>query len=151
MSVHQGKFTVKVSELEPKLIQLFLFMKLHALFTTILSSLVYLVNAQTVYSIDASTIPEKPRYEHLKLGGAGPDGQSISVNNHYVELNGKPWIPITAEFHYCRYPQRYWDESLKKIKTGGINIIATYVFWNIHEQHEGKFDWSGDNDLRKFV
>ncbi|RKD18971.1 hypothetical protein BCY91_13925 [Pelobium manganitolerans] len=126
-------------------------MKLHALFTTILSSLVYLVNAQTVYSIDASTIPEKPRYEHLKLGGAGPDGQSISVNNHYVELNGKPWIPITAEFHYCRYPQRYWDESLKKIKTGGINIIATYVFWNIHEQHEGKFDWSGDNDLRKFV
>ena len=33
------------------------------------------------------------------------------------------------------------------MKAGGINVIATYVFWNMHEEHEGKFNWTGDRDL----
>src|SRR5262249_47172266 len=56
-----------------------------------------------------------------------------------------------GEFHYVRYPREYWDESLKKMKAGGISIVATYVFWNVHEQTEGRFDWSGDRDLRRFI
>ncbi|MEJ6980082.1 beta-galactosidase [Pedobacter sp. P351] len=125
-------------------------MKLNALLTVFLAG-TFCAHSQNIYTIDASAIPPKPRTEHLKLGGNGPNGQSISVNNEYVQLNGKPWIPITAEFHYTRYPQKYWDESLKKIKAGGVNVVATYVFWNIHEQTEGKFNFSGDNDLRKFL
>ncbi|MBV5349238.1 beta-galactosidase, partial [bacterium] len=50
-----------------------------------------------------------------------------------------------------RYPNRYWDESIKKIKAGGINIIATYVFWNIHEEKEGTYRWDGDRDLKAFI
>lgn len=103
------------------------------------------------YEINAAVAPMKLYSDHLKLGGSNPNGETISVNNYFISKNSKPFIPITGEFHFSRYPSQYWDESIKKMKAGGINIIATYVFWNIHEEHEGKFRWDGDRDLKKFI
>jgi len=37
------------------------------------------------------------------------------------------------------------------MKAGGINTVATYVFWNMHERTPDHFDWSGDLDLRRFI
>ena len=37
------------------------------------------------------------------------------------------------------------------MKAGGINIVATYVFWSMHEEHEGEFTWQGERDLRHFI
>ena len=109
------------------------------------------VVAQTrEYKIDISKASIAIKNE-LKLGGTGKAGEKISVNNYYISRNDKPIIAITGEFHFTRYPKQYWEESIKKMKAGGINMIATYVFWNIHEEKEGKFDWSGNKDLRTFV
>lgn len=80
-----------------------------------------------------------------------PDGQTISVNSRYLMLNAKPWLPVMGEFHYTRYPERYWEEEILKMKAGGIQIVSTYVFWIHHEEAEGQFDWSGRRDLGKFV
>ena len=123
----------------------------HTLLASIFCCLVAVGSAQQTYSIDASAMPTATRNNHLKLGGPGKNGELVSVNNQYISLNGKPWIPITGEFHYSRYPNQYWDESLKKMKAGGINTVATYVFWNIHETEEGKFEWSEDRNLKKFL
>lgn len=103
------------------------------------------------YEINSAVAPMKLYSDHLKLGGSNPNGETISVNNYFISKNGKPFIPITGEFHFSRYPSQYWDESIKKMKAGGINIIATYVFWNIHEEKEGNFRWDGDRDLKKFI
>jgi len=103
------------------------------------------------YEINAAVAPMRLYSDHLKLGGSNPNGETISVNNYFISKNGKPFIPITGEFHFSRYPSQYWDESIRKMKAGGINIIATYVFWNIHEEREGKFRWDGDRDLKKFI
>ncbi len=103
------------------------------------------------YEINAAVAPMKLYSDHLKLGGSNPNGETISVNNYFISKNNKPFIPITGEFHFSRYPSQYWDESIKKMKAGGINIIATYVFWNIHEENEGKFRWDGDRDLKRFI
>ena len=56
-----------------------------------------------------------------------------------------------GEFHFSRYPQNEWREELLKMKAGGVDVVATYVFWIHHEEIEGQWDWSGDRDLRKFV
>jgi beta-galactosidase len=88
---------------------------------------------------------------HLKLGGINNKGEKIAINNYYLLMNDKPVIPVTGEFHFSRYPEKYWDESIRKMKAGGVNVIATYVFWIIHEEKEGIFDWAGDKNLRKFV
>ncbi len=108
-------------------------------------------SAQTIHEIDIN-IPEPKFYSsHLKLGGTNLKGDKISVNNYFLSFNDKPFIPVTGEFHFSRYANQYWDESIRKIKAGGINTIATYVFWNIHEQKENVFNWKADNDLRRFV
>jgi beta-galactosidase len=107
--------------------------------------------AQTTYYINIDK-PEKEIIKgHLDLGGSNPSGDKITVNSYYIELNGKPFFPIIGEFHFSRYPAEYWEESIRKMKAGGITTIATYVFWNLHEREEGNFDWTGDLNLRRFL
>ena len=103
------------------------------------------------YRLDLA-VPDKKIYQdHLELGDTNFLLESIAFNNYYMLKNGKPYIPITGEFHYSRYPNKYWEESIQKMKAGGINTIATYVFWIMHEEVEGKFVWTGDYNLRKFI
>ncbi|MHC4913655.1 MAG: beta-galactosidase, partial [Planctomycetota bacterium] len=103
------------------------------------------------YSLDL-THPEKEIFRgHLKLGGSNPQGQTVSFTNYYMEMNGEPVLPVMGELHYSRYPRKYWEEEIRKCKAGGMDIIPTYVFWNLHEEEEGVFDFSGDRDLRRFV
>ena len=108
-------------------------------------------SAQTIHEIDVNISEPKFYSSHLKLGGTNSKGDKISVNNYFLSFNDKPFIPVTGEFHFSRYANQYWDESIRKIKAGGINIIATYVFWNIHEEKENVFNWKADNNLRRFV
>lgn len=103
------------------------------------------------YTIDARVKPSELRWEHLKMGDKNFKGEEIEINNHYLTINGKPSIPISGEIHFSRYPNAHWNEAIQKMKAGGINLIATYVFWNMHEEHEGQFNWEGDNNLRKFI
>lgn len=106
---------------------------------------------QKKYSIDISGAVKKVIEGQLKLGGSDPSGNKFSVNNYFISYNDKAFIPITGEFHYSRYPEKYWNESIKKMKAGGISMIATYVFWNMHEEKQGVFNWAGNRNLRKFV
>jgi hypothetical protein len=109
------------------------------------------VQAQTTYKIDIAQPEMKILRGHLDLGGENPDGEEIAVNNYYIEKDGKPFFPVVGEFHYSRFPEEYWEEEILKMKAGGINVVSTYVFWNLHERQEGSFDWSGDLNLRKFI
>lgn len=122
------------------------------LFTLYLGFMAFAVCfGQSNYSINID-VPEKEIVRgHLDLGGTNPNGDSINVNSYYITYNGKPFFPVIGEFHYSRYPAQYWEESIRKMKAGGINVIATYVFWNIHERTEGVFDWSGNLNLRHFA
>ncbi len=122
---------------------------------------VSLVSSQTtrpanqIFTIDASRQEAAPETGYLEMGsafaGRSPDGSTLAVNSRYLMLDGKPWLPVMGEFHFSRYPQKYWEEELLKMKAGGVQIIATYIFWIHHEEIEGQFDWSGQKDLRTFV
>lgn len=107
--------------------------------------------AQTSYQIDVSQVSSVVKRGHLDLGGSNAKGDSIAVNSFYIERKGQPYIPVIGEFHYSRYPHQYWEEEIKKIKAGGITVVATYVFWNMHEFKEGRFDWTGDLNVREFT
>lgn len=109
------------------------------------------VQAQNVYEISVSKVSKKIYTGHLKLGGTSSVGGSIEVNSFYMSQNGQPILPVMGEFHYCRFPADQWEEAILKMKAGGLTIIPTYVFWNVHEEKEGVFDWSGNKDLRRFV
>ena len=90
--------------------------------------------------------------ESFNMGTAvNPAGTTISLDRHSLLVDGKPWTPVMGEFHYSRYPENEWLAELRKMKAGGIDIVATYVFWIHHEEIEGQWEWAGDKNLRRFV
>lgn len=95
--------------------------------------------------------PQKLLSGHLNLGGSNPAGERIDVNSAYFTRGEKPWIPVMGEFHFSRCRREEWAAELGKMKAGGITLVSTYLFWIYHEEMEGEFDFSGDNDIRAFV
>jgi len=87
----------------------------------------------------------------LPFCGRTMDGGEYSVNTQYFMRNGRPILPIMGEFHFSRYHLEEWEEAILKMRSGGIEIIATYVFWIHHEEKEGEWDFNGCRNLRAFL
>ncbi len=85
------------------------------------------------------------------FSGVSAKGDTISFNNYYMEKNGRPFIPVSGEFHYSRMDECRWEDEIIKMRLGGVNIVATYLFWNHIEEEENVFDFTGQRDLRRFV
>lgn len=76
--------------------------------------------------------------------------QNFTIGKSTFLLNGKPFTVKAAELHYTRIPAPYWEYRIEMCKALGMNTICLYVFWNIHEQTEGQFDFTGQNDIAAF-
>lgn len=83
--------------------------------------------------------------------GTTPDGRKLGFTNYYMTMDDQPFFGISGEYHFSRVLEDEWEDSVLKCKAGGINIIATYVLWNVHEEDEGHFRWDGRRNLRKFL
>ncbi|GAA1589671.1 beta-galactosidase [Kribbella karoonensis] len=103
-----------------------------------------MTDAITVRSIKATA---RVRREHAVVMG----DQELGANRQYLVRAGRPWIPVMGEFHFSRYPAAEWSAELRKLRSGGITVVSSYVLWHLHEERRGEFDWSGDLDLRRFV
>lgn len=80
-----------------------------------------------------------------------PDGRSIGMNARYLTRDGLPWLPVMGEVHFARLPETQCNDSLAKVKSAGVDIVASYVMWRYHEPRAGHYDWSGRLNLRRFV
>lgn len=90
--------------------------------------------------------------DHFTFGSSTtPDGNELLVDSRGLVMNGYHLLPVMGEIHYSRVPAADWKRELQKMKSGGITIVSTYVFWNHHEKQKGVWDWTGNNDLRRFV
>lgn len=74
----------------------------------------------------------------------GWDQQSLIIGGHRV-------VPVMGEVHYSRLPADEWASAVRHMKSGGVTILATYVFWNHIEEQEGIYRWDGQRDLRRFL
>lgn len=101
-------------------------------------------------TIDLTGIKLEPVKQLGPFGGSN-GRESYAVTTRFLVKNGKACFPVMGEFHYSRYPAEYWNESLLKMKAGGIDVVSTYVFWIHHEEKQGKYDWSGNKNLRRFL
>lgn len=102
-------------------------------------------------SFNCKTMPRTLRKGHLKMGDSDLNSNRIDVNSLYLTENEKPILPIMGEFHFSRYNPENWEEELIKMKSCGISVIASYFFWNHHEETEGLFDFTGRRDVRAFI
>ena len=102
------------------------------------------------YKIDLGKVTP-PTVKYLQLGHSGPVGKEIRINNLYLEEGGIPQLPVMGEIHYNRMDSRYWRDALLKMKASGIDIVATYCIWSLHEEFEGELSWEGHLNLRRFI
>ena len=77
--------------------------------------------------------------------------QEITWDKYSLMFDGRRVCPVMGEVHYSRIPAAEWAEEVRKMKEGGVTVIACYVFWNHVEETEGIFDWSGQRNLRQFL
>ncbi|MBQ9196112.1 MAG: beta-galactosidase [Clostridia bacterium] len=105
-----------------------------------------------MYRLDLKDIPEKRVYPlSEKFSGRDPAGREIGFTNYYMTVDGKPFFGVSGEMHFCRVSPDQWEDAIVKMQCGGINMLSTYVFWNVHEEEEGVFRFDGCRNLRAFL
>jgi hypothetical protein len=130
---------------------------LAAAFGLMLSTVVFPAQSSVAQPlvIDASAAttdaPGPANYSFDAADAKSPDGHVLGVNAQYLTLDGKPWLPVMGEMHYSRVPEAEWESEILKMKSAGVQVVATYVIWIHHEEVEGQWDWAGQKDLRRFV
>ncbi|KAJ9189570.1 hypothetical protein P3X46_000845 [Hevea brasiliensis] len=80
-------------------------------------------------------------------------GKSLEVtyDGRSLIINGKRELLFSGSIHYPRSTPEMWPELIAKAKRGGLNVIQTYVFWNIHEPVQGQYNFEGRFDVVKFI
>jgi beta-galactosidase len=79
----------------------------------------------------------------------------IKIADKKFIIHQKPTFLYGGELHYFRVPKDEWKDRLDKMKEAGLNMVSTYIPWQIHEKNEGDIDLSGknwpENDLKAFI
>jgi beta-galactosidase len=81
--------------------------------------------------------------------GAGAR-HTFTIGEREFLLDGKPFLIRCGEIHFARVPREYWRHRLKMCRAMGLNAVCVYLFWNLHEWREGRYDWSGQADAAEF-
>lgn len=75
----------------------------------------------------------------------------LSLSRTAVLRDGRPWFPVMGEHHFARARREDWGRELRKMRAGGVGVVATYVIWVLHEERRGKRRFDGHRDVRAFV
>ena len=78
-------------------------------------------------------------------------GKTVTWDRHSLLIDGHRVCPVMGEIHYSRVPAAEWLAEVRKMREGGVTIIATYIFWNHIEEQEGIYQWDGQRNLRRFL
>ncbi|KAA8550416.1 hypothetical protein F0562_002100 [Nyssa sinensis] len=78
-------------------------------------------------------------------------GANVTYDSRALVIGGKRRVLISGSIHYPRSTPEMWPGLIQKSKDGGLDVIETYVFWNLHEPVRNQYDFDGRKDLVKFV
>jgi beta-galactosidase len=75
----------------------------------------------------------------------------LTVAGDQFLRGGRPHQVISGGIHYFRIHPDLWEDRLLRLRAMGLNTVETYVAWNVHERVRGELDFTGGNDLARFV
>jgi beta-galactosidase len=87
----------------------------------------------------------------VNICSAQKANHTFALGDSTFLLDGKPMQLISGEMHCTRIPRASWRARMKMAKAMGLNTIGTYVFWNAQEPEEGRYDFTGNNDIAEFI
>ncbi|XP_047165033.1 beta-galactosidase 6-like [Vigna umbellata] len=86
----------------------------------------------------------------LTMGDSGFETE-VTYDGRSLIIDGHRRILFSGSIHYPRSTPQMWPALIAKAKEGGLEVIQTYVFWNLHEPQIGQYDFSGRYDLVRFI
>ncbi len=75
----------------------------------------------------------------------------FEARDHQFFIDGQPTMLLSGEMHFGRVQAEDWETRIKQAKAMGLNTVCFYLFWNQVEAREGKFDFTGSNDVRRVL
>ena len=91
------------------------------------------------------------KHLHHQNQNQSVQGGPVTYDGRSLIINGKRELLFSGAIHYTRSTPEMWPDLIKKAKHGGLNMIETYVFWNIHEPVQGQYNFEGNYDLVRFI
>ncbi|XP_057449008.1 beta-galactosidase 8-like [Lotus japonicus] len=76
---------------------------------------------------------------------------NVTYDHRALVIDGKRRVLVSGSIHYPRSTPEMWPDLIQKSKDGGLDVIETYVFWNLHEPVRGQYNFEGRGDLVQFV
>ncbi|VFQ96605.1 unnamed protein product [Cuscuta campestris] len=76
---------------------------------------------------------------------------NVTYDHRALVIDGSRRVLVSGSIHYPRSTPDMWPDLIQKSKDGGLDVIETYVFWDLHEPTRNQFDFEGRKDLVKFV
>ncbi|KAG5050111.1 hypothetical protein JHK85_011214 [Glycine max] len=83
--------------------------------------------------------------------GFGVKAEEVTYDGRSLIIDGQRKILFSGLIHYPRSTPQMWPDLIAKAKQGGLDVIQTYVFWNLHEPQPGMYDFRGRYDLVGFI
>ncbi|KAI5667901.1 hypothetical protein M9H77_17754 [Catharanthus roseus] len=83
---------------------------------------------------------------------SGVEGaEEVTYDGRSLIIDGQRKLLFSGSIHYPRSTPDMWPSLISKAKNGGLDVIETYVFWNLHEPQPGQYDFSGRRDIVRFI
>ncbi|PWA88340.1 D-galactoside/L-rhamnose binding SUEL lectin domain-containing protein [Artemisia annua] len=58
---------------------------------------------------------------------------NVTYDHQTLVIDGKSRVLVSWSIHYPRSTLDMWHGLIQKAKCGGLDVIKTYVFYNLHE------------------
>ncbi|KAL2498401.1 Beta-galactosidase 5 [Abeliophyllum distichum] len=87
----------------------------------------------------------------LRAKGDSVQCHTVTYDNKAIIINGHRRILLSGSIHYPRSTPDMWEDLILKAKNGGLDVIDTYVFWNVHEPSPDNYNFEGRYDLVRFI
>src|SRR5687768_9673079 len=89
-----------------------------------------------------------------------PPAARVEITPLGLKVDGVTRLLYGGEVQYYRIRDRggdvarthaMWEETLDRLVAADMNLVTTYVPWDVHEYREGQFDFTGERDLAAFL
>lgn len=67
----------------------------------------------------------------------------VNFKQKKIYIDDQATTIMAGEIHYFRLKPSQWQHAIDELKAAGMNTVASYIPWVIHEQLEGDFDLCG--------
>ena len=79
-------------------------------------------------------------------------GYSVKYDNRSFIIDGQRTLLLSGAVHYPRIMAGEWGGVFEEMIKDGLNMVQTYMFWNLHEPRRGdRYDFSGNKNFTRFV